>query len=166
MDALWRTWRIKENWLQKGKGMDECSPWMWTCLRWIQCYSHMEKELETLEFGTSELAMLISNVLSWWRNKILLEVFPNLEQKRWCQKFWSMRVKETSYASIPNSNNSCKFETFRNDPFICVDYKNIIHWRMQVLHEFHWWSHEEGVGLLHEIQMWNVSTFFEFQSNE
>ncbi len=40
------------------------------------------KELETLEFGTSELAMLISNVLSSWRNKILLEVFPNLEQKR------------------------------------------------------------------------------------
>jgi hypothetical protein len=30
----------------------------------IPCYSHMEKELETLEFGTSELAMLISNVLS------------------------------------------------------------------------------------------------------
>jgi hypothetical protein len=42
----------------------------------------MEKELETLEFGTSELAMLISNVLSGWKNKILLEVFPNLEQKR------------------------------------------------------------------------------------
>jgi hypothetical protein len=40
------------------------------------------KELETLEFGTSELAMLISNVLSSWRNKNLLEVFPNLEQKR------------------------------------------------------------------------------------
>jgi hypothetical protein len=39
----------------------------------------MEKELETLEFGTSELAMLISNVLSSWRNKNLLEVFPNLE---------------------------------------------------------------------------------------
>ncbi len=30
----------------------------------------------------SELAMLISNVLSSWRNKNLLEVFPNLEQKR------------------------------------------------------------------------------------
>jgi hypothetical protein len=33
----------------------------------IPCYSHMnnmEKELETLKFGTSELAMLISNVLS------------------------------------------------------------------------------------------------------
>jgi len=28
------------------------------------CYSHMEKELETLEFGTSGLGMLISNVLS------------------------------------------------------------------------------------------------------
>jgi hypothetical protein len=45
-------------------------------------YSHMEKELETLEFGTSGLAMLISNVLSSWRNKNLLEVLPNLEQKR------------------------------------------------------------------------------------
>jgi hypothetical protein len=22
--------------------------------------------------------------VSWWKNKILLEVFPNLEQKRWC----------------------------------------------------------------------------------
>jgi hypothetical protein len=42
----------------------------------------MEKELETLEFGTSELAMLISNVLSSWKNKILLEIFLNLEQKR------------------------------------------------------------------------------------
>jgi hypothetical protein len=42
----------------------------------------MEKELETLEFDTSRLAMLISNVLSLWRNKNLLEVFPNLEQKR------------------------------------------------------------------------------------
>jgi hypothetical protein len=42
----------------------------------------MEKELETLEFGTSGLAMLISNVLSSWRNKNLLEVVPNLEQKR------------------------------------------------------------------------------------
>ncbi len=30
----------------------------------IPCYSHMEKELETLEFGTSGLAMLISNILS------------------------------------------------------------------------------------------------------
>ncbi len=30
----------------------------------ILCYSHMDKELETLEFGTSGLAMLISNVLS------------------------------------------------------------------------------------------------------
>jgi hypothetical protein len=35
----------------------------------------MEKQLETLEFGISELAMLISNVLSSWRNKNLLEVF-------------------------------------------------------------------------------------------
>jgi hypothetical protein len=39
------------------------------------------KELETLEFGTSELAMLISNVLSSWRNKILLEVFPNFHSQ-------------------------------------------------------------------------------------
>jgi hypothetical protein len=39
----------------------------------------MEKELETLEFGTSELAMLISNVLNLWKNEILLEVFLNLE---------------------------------------------------------------------------------------
>jgi len=36
---------------------------------------------------------------------------------------------------------------------------------MQVLHEFHSWPHKEGVGLLHETQRWNVSTFFEFQSN-
>ncbi len=43
--------------------MDECSLWMWTCLKWIPFYSHMEKELKTLEFGTSRLAMLISNVL-------------------------------------------------------------------------------------------------------
>jgi hypothetical protein len=42
----------------------------------------MEKELETLEFGISELAMLISNIFSGWRNKILLKVFLNLEQKR------------------------------------------------------------------------------------
>jgi hypothetical protein len=73
--------------LQKIKGMDECSPWMWTCLKWISYYSHMENQLETLEFGTSELAMSISNVLNLWKNKILLEVFPNLEQKRWCKKF-------------------------------------------------------------------------------
>ncbi len=46
----------------------------------------MEKKLETLDFGTSGMAILISNILSWWKNKILL-VFPNLEQKRWCQKF-------------------------------------------------------------------------------
>jgi hypothetical protein len=42
----------------------------------------MEKELETLEFGTSGLAMLISNILNRWKNRILLKVFPNLEQKR------------------------------------------------------------------------------------
>jgi hypothetical protein len=42
----------------------------------------MEKELETLEFGTSGLAMLIFNVLNWLKNKILFEVFLNLEQKR------------------------------------------------------------------------------------
>jgi hypothetical protein len=42
----------------------------------------MEKELETLELGTSGLAILISNVLSSWKNKNLLEVYPNLEQKR------------------------------------------------------------------------------------
>ncbi len=40
------------------------------------------KGVGDMEFGTSGLAMLISNVLSSWRNKILLEVFPNLEQKR------------------------------------------------------------------------------------
>jgi hypothetical protein len=57
--------------------------WMFTLdvkmLKWIPCYSHMEKKLETLEFGKNGLAMLISDVLSWWRNKILLEIFPNLE---------------------------------------------------------------------------------------
>jgi len=29
--------------ITKGKGMDGCSPLMWTCLRWIPCYSHMER---------------------------------------------------------------------------------------------------------------------------
>jgi len=36
---------------------------------------------------------------------------------------------------------------------------------MQVLCEFYWWPHKKGVGLLHETQMWSVSTFFEFQNN-
>jgi hypothetical protein len=38
---------------------------------------------------------------------------------------------------VPNSNNSCKFQTFGNDPLICVDHEDKIHWRMQVLCEFH-----------------------------
>ncbi len=36
---------------------------------------------------------------------------------------------------------------------------------MQILCEFHWWPHKEGVNLFHETQRWSVSTFFEFQSN-
>jgi len=38
---------------------------------------------------------------------------------------------------VPNSNNSCKFQTFGNDPLRCVDHEDRIHWRMQVLREFH-----------------------------
>jgi hypothetical protein len=38
---------------------------------------------------------------------------------------------------IPSTNNSCKFQTFGNDPLRCVDHKDRIHWKMQVLRESH-----------------------------
>ncbi len=35
--------------------------------------------------------------------------------------------KQARHASIPSSNNSCKFQTFGNDPLRCVDREDRIH---------------------------------------
>jgi hypothetical protein len=36
-------------------------------------------------------------------------------------------AKLGSKLDIPSSNNSCKFQTFGNDPFRCVDHEDKIH---------------------------------------
>jgi hypothetical protein len=44
--------------------------------------------------------------------------------------FNELETMEKKKGGGTSSNNSCKFQTFGNDPLRCLDHKDKIHWRM------------------------------------
>lgn len=58
------------------------------------------KKIQMLKFAINTLVMFIYNILSWCITNILLKVFSNFEQKRWCQRYVRQEIKCHTLQSV------------------------------------------------------------------